>query len=256
MTAVLLAVASLGAAAGLYWGLSRFGNPELRGWAAPGAAALAAGGVGQSLGLPVWITLGAFFGALFLLHRKARERLAVEAKAVGKVVAPEAGWTLEAMPAAGSSVAAWTCRDGADPDPVVFTLEYAGEKEEDFIVTLSALAAKFKPGMLVAHRAGVPGAAPAVLADRAPVDGLPGQTDAVVFRCLPPDYAFALLDLKTLVALQELCELSRSEREVYAVVNGPELKVVCGGLPAREDIAALLAKAAVVFARLRFIGRQ
>lgn len=257
MTGLALAAASLAAAGGLYFGLLKWGGPDLRGWAAPGAAALGAGGVGMSLSLPSWLTLGLFFLALFVFHRKARERLAAEAAAVGRVEAPDAGWTLEPMPTNDPArVSAWTCRDGQDPDPVVFTLEYAGEKDEDFVTTLSSRAARFRPGMMVAHRTGVAGAAAGVLKEREAVTGLEGQNDAVTLRCAPADYAFGVLDLKTLSALQELMDLSKAEREVYLLANGPELKVVCQGLPGREDVAGMLRKAAVVAARLRFLGRQ
>ena len=248
---------SLAGAAGLYFGMTRWGGPELRGWAAPGAAALVCGGVGHVLNLPSWLTVGAFLGALFFLNKKARERLASEARAVGSVQVKELDMALEPMPTpAGNRVAAWSGRDGKDPDPVVFTLEYAGEKEEELEVTLAAVAARFRPGVLAAHRAGAGGAAAALLAGCEPLTGLAGQTDELVLRCLPPDFGFAVLDLKTLSAIQELNQLARPDREVYLHANGPELKVVCQGLPGREDIRRMLTRAAIVAARLRFLGRQ
>ena len=170
----------------------------------------------------------------------------------------ELGMALEPMPtpAGGNRVAAWSGRDGKDSDPMVFTLEYAGEKEEELEVTLAAVAARFRPGVLVGHRSGAGGVPAALLAEREPVSGLTGQTDALVLRCLPPDFGFAVLDLKTLSAIQELNELARPDREVYLHANGPELKVVCKGLPGREDIARMLSRAAVIAARLRFLARQ
>ncbi|MDE2291450.1 MAG: hypothetical protein KGL53_05150 [Elusimicrobia bacterium] len=248
MREALLAALSLAGAAGLYLGLERWGGADLRGWAAPGAAALAAGGVGMALNLPSWITVAAFLGVLFLFHKKARERLSAEAASVGRVEAE--GGALEPAPAGEGRVAAWTRGDA------VFSLEYAGEKDEDFVTTLSARAARFKPGTLVAQRAGVAGAASALLAGRQAVSELPGQSAAEALRCLPPDYAFAVLDFKTLSAVQELLQLSRADREVYAVLNGPEVKVVCQGLPGREDIRRMLEFAAVVVARLSFLGGQ
>ena len=257
MTAALLALLSLAAAAGLYFGLERWGGPDLRGWAAPAAAALAAGGVGQALSLPSWVTVGAFFGALFIFHKKARQRLAAEAAAVGVLEAPEAGWRLEPMPAPpGAGVAAWTCREASDPDPVVFALEYEGEKEDETKTFLLTKAARFRAGVLVAHRAGSGGEAAKLLSEREGVAELTGQTDSVAIRCVPADFAFALLDIKTLGALQELIELSRPDRDLYLHVNGPELRVVCEGMPGREDISRMLAKASVLAARLRFLGRQ
>ncbi|MBI5595279.1 MAG: hypothetical protein HY928_04235 [Elusimicrobia bacterium] len=257
MNAVLLALLSLAAAAGLYFGMERWGGPELRGWAAPGAAALAAGGVGQALGLPSWATVGAFLGAMFIFHKKARQRLAAEAEAVGKLAVPEAGWLLEPLPSPGGAcIASWSCRDGADPDPVVFALEYEGEKEEEAKTFLLARATRFRAGVLVAHRPGSDGEAARLLSERESVSELTGQTDSVVIRCVPPDFAFAVLDIKTLGALQELIGLSRPERSLYLHVNGPELRVVCEGMPGREDIRAMLTRAAVVAARLRFLGRQ
>lgn len=257
MSSVFLALLSLAAAAGLYFALERWGGPDLRGWAAPGAAALAAGGVGQSLGLPSWATVAAFLGALFVFHKKARQRLAAEAAAVGPVEASGTGWRLEPMPAPpGAGVAAWTCRDAADPDPVIFSLEYEGDKEDEAKTFLLTKAARFRAGVLVAHRTGAGGEAAKILSEREAVGELTGQTDSVAIRCVPPDFAFAFLDIKTLGALQELVELSAPDRDLYLHLNGPELRVVCEGMPGREDIARMLEKSAVLAARLRFLGRQ
>ncbi|MBI3299735.1 MAG: hypothetical protein HYZ75_16335 [Elusimicrobia bacterium] len=255
MIGLLAGVLGLAAAAGLYVGLNRWGGAELRGWAAPGAAAVAAGSLGHALNLPSWVTVGVFLGALFLFHKKARERLAAEAAAVGAVRAEGTGWLLEPMPTPpGATVGGWSCRDGSDPEPVVFTLEYEGQKEEDFKTILFSRSKRFRPGLLVAHRAKAEGDAAKIMAEREEIGGLPGQDDAVTLRATPPDYAFALLDFKTLNAVQELLQASRAGREVYLHLNGPELRVVCEGMPGREDIAFLLAKAAVLSQRLRFIA--
>lgn len=257
MIGALISLSGLAAAAGLYFGLNRWGGPDLRGWAAPGAAALAAGALGQGLNLPSWVTVGLFLGALFLFHKNALKRLTAEAEAVGVVLSEGAGWKLEPMPSPpGATVGAWACRDGQDPDPVVFSLEYEGQKEEDFKTILLSRSTRFKGGLMVAHRAGAAGEAAQLVTGREPISELPGQDDAVVFRAVPPDYAFAVLDLKTLNAIQELIQLSRAEREVYLHLNGPELRVVCEGMPGREDIALMLSRAATVSARLRFLARQ
>lgn len=256
MTAVLVAAGGLAAAAALYAGLMRWGGPDLRGWAAPGAAALACAGLGLAFRLPSWLTIGLFFGALFLLNRKARQRLAAEAAAVGGVALPDLGWELAPVPMPeGGPVAAWSCRDAQDAEPVVLRLDYAGEKEEDIISTLTSRAPRFKPGLLVAYRPGAGTAAAGPALGRDPVEGLEGQPSGVVLRCLPPDYAFAFCDLKTLSVLADVLELARPTREVYVHVNGPELKVVFSGLPGREDIRRALAGAAVLAARQRHLGR-
>lgn len=253
MSAVLTAAGGLAAAAALYWGLTRHGGSELRGWAAPGAAAVACAGLGLAFHLPSWLTVALFLGALFLLNRRARERLAAEAAAVGKVPVADLGWELSPAAAPDGAVAAWAARDGTEA--VLLTLDYAGEKEEDILSTVTTRCARFRPGILAAHRPGAPAAASGQAAGRDPVEGLPGQPPGVVLRCLPPDYAFAFCDLKTLSVLAELLELARPEREVWAQVNGPELTVVCGGLPSREEIGKLLACAAALAARQRHLGR-
>lgn len=257
MIAVLTALGGLAGAAGLYWGLMRYGGPDLRGWAAPGAAALACAGLGLAFHLPSWLTIGLFFGALFILNRKARQRLAAEAEAVGAVTLSEPALELMPVPVPeGGPVAAWSCRDAKDTDPVVLTLDYQGEKEEDTLSTVTTRSPRFRPGLLVAHRPGAGKTAAGQAAERDPVEGLEGQPSGVVLRCLPPDYAFAFCDLNTLSVLADVLELGRADREVYVHVNGPELKVAYHGLPGREDIKRLLSCAAVLAARQRHLGRQ
>ncbi|TBR21108.1 hypothetical protein EPO15_11065 [bacterium] len=257
MTALLVAAAGVGAAAALYWGLMRFGGPDLRGWAVPGSAALACAALGLAFRLPSWLTIGLFFGALFVLNRKARQRLAAEAEAVKTLALPELGWEFAPFPVPeGGPVAAWSCRDAVDADPVVLSLDYQGEKEEDSLTTVTTRAARFKPGLLVAHRPGAGAAAAGQAGERDPVEGLEGQPPGVVLRCMPGDYAFAFCDLRTLSVLADALELARADREVYVHVNGPEVKVACQGLPGREDIKRLLVCAAVLAARQRHLGRQ
>lgn len=257
MIGVLIAAGGLAAAAGLYWGLMRYGGPDMRGWAAPGAAALACAGLGQGFHLPSWLTIGLFFAALFILNRKARQRLAAEAAAVGRLSLPEQGWEFAPFPLPeGGPVAAWSCRDAQDKEPVILTLDYQGEKEEDSLATVTTRSPRFKPGLLVAHRPGAGKAAAGQAAEKDPVEGLEGQPPGVVVRCMPSDYAFAFCDLKTLSVLADALELARADREVYVHVNGPEVKVACQGLPGREDIKRLLVCAATLAARQRHLGRQ
>lgn len=256
MTSVLLAAVGLAAAAGLYVGLTRHGGSELRGWAAPGAAALGCAALGLAFHLPSWLTIGLFFGALFLLNRKARQRLAAEAEAVGRVPLTELGAELAPIPVAeGGPVAAWAFRDAKDPEPVVLTLDYEGEKEEDIVSSVTSRCQRFKPGVVVAHRPGAGAAAAGPAAQQEPVEGLEGQPAGLTLRCMPRDYAFAFCDLGTLSVLADTVELARADREVYVHVSGPELKVVCQGLPGREDIKRLLACAASLAARQRHLGR-
>lgn len=257
MTAVLLAAAGLAAAAGLFFGLNRHGGPELRGWAAPGAAALGCAALGLAFRLPSWLTIGLFFLALFLFNRKARERVAAEAAAVGRVPLPALGAELDPVPVPPDGpVAAWAFKDAQDAEPVVLTLDYEGEKEEDIVSSVTSRCERFKPGVVVAHRpgAGTRAAGPAVQVE--PVEGLEGQPSGLVIRCMPRDYAFAFCDLGTLSVLADAVELARADREVYVHVSGPELKVVCHGLPSREDIKRLLTCAASLAARQRHLGRQ
>ncbi|TPW20650.1 MAG: hypothetical protein FD126_1478, partial [Elusimicrobia bacterium] len=170
---------------------------------------------------------------------------------------PDLGLELAPVPVPeGGPVAAWSCRDAKDSDPVVLTLDYQGEKEEDYLSTVTSRSPRFRPGLLVAHRPGAGKTAAGQAADRDPVEGLEGQPSGVVLRCLPPDYAFAFCDLNTLSVLADVLELGRADREVYVHVNGPELKVAYHGLPGREDIKVLLTCAAVLAARQRHLGRQ
>ena len=85
----------------------------------------------------------------------------------------------------------------------------------------------------------------------APVEGLPGQPAEVVLRCLPPDFAFAVLDAPSLSLCADVLALARPDREVRIEANGPELRILhyAGRDAVPRDVAAA---PEVRFALLRY----
>ncbi|MFH1725677.1 MAG: hypothetical protein ABII00_13795 [Elusimicrobiota bacterium] len=251
---VILALSAVGAAA-IGGSLYKSGNREAGTWAVPVGAAVLIGGAGYALYLPNWLVVGVFLTVLFLFHRTVRGRLLRAARGIGEVAVPELELVLRRLPEpeGKKAVAVWSSGEG--PEPLDMSLDFVGEAEDEYSVILSAEAPRFRPGVLVIHDRRASGECLRVLREREPVVDLKGQAADMVVRSLPVDYAFGVLDLRTLAALQDIFELRTEKRELYVHVSGRYMRVISSAIFREDELRTLVARAAVVFERVRSFGR-
>ena len=264
----LSATAALVAAlVGLGFHLS--GDREARSWALPAAVAVLAGGIGYAFYLPGWLTAGLFLLILFLLHRSVRGRLERAAKGLARVEVPEIGVVLQREADPGKeAVAVWTGVPRKDRSVVTagsvpaapeaglaLRLSFRGETEDAYSVVLESESARFVYGVMVCHHAAAPPRyEDKVLAEAEPLSDLPGLTPDIVVRAVPADYAFTLLDLRTLTSVAEIIALRGASREVYLTVSGPRMRVASDRVFSKGELERLLQAAAAVALRVRVVG--
>ncbi len=244
--------------AALVGGWLQFKAPaSWRSWAAPAAAVIAVLGVEYALHLPDWISIPLYLAIPFLYHRKMRNMQLAAAEALDSVPI-KADEALRRVPSPGGRcLAIWTNapeevgQATKVVEPLTFALEFEGEHEDSFTVSLRAECGKARPGMLFAHHSDAKVDLPPALKHCEAIGGLPGQTPDVVLRALPDEYAFDIFDIATVSALSELLALRRDRREVVLHISGPKLKIEADGLFDVSELDLIIRRAAQIFMRVR-----
>jgi hypothetical protein len=263
--AVLLLSTFLGSAA-VGFGLHRFGDAELRSWALPGAVAILCGGVGYTFYIPPVMTIAVFLAALYFLHRNARQRQEQAVASVGALCAGTNGPQFQKMrSAAPGTLGVWREAPkmvGASDalaeqrEPMALTVQFVGEAEDEYRVVASARVDKFVSGVLFIHHAACEPKFKNTLADQAPLTGLEGQPSNLIFKAMPAEYVFGLLDIEMIARLVELFQLRKGDREIVLHASGPEVRLISNrGLDAAE-LKIALSRIALVAEKIRDLGGQ
>lgn len=243
-------------------GLQHYGGARGRSWAVPAGSAVLLGGLGHIYELPGWAVVGAFLAVPFLFHRAVRRRLESAARSIDRLQVPGDAAVLRRIPdPTGRCIALWTSVPEqpraavaalAGPQarqPLVVGLEFVGEGEDDYSVVLRTELPGARPGTLFAHHLQARVAPPAGLEGREPIRDLPGMGADVIVRADPTDLALSLLDIPTLAALSEILSLRGNDREIYVLLEGPDLRVVSTEIYDAEELRRLLGAAARIFLR-------
>lgn len=243
-------------------GLQAYGGARARSWAVPAGSAVLLGGLGHIYELPGWAVVGAFLVVPYFLHRAARRRLESAARSIDRLKVGDAVVLRRIPDPTGRCAALWTSVPEqpraavaalAGPQarpPLVVGLEFVGEGEDEYSVVLRAEVPGARPGVLFAHHLDAQVAPPAGLEGREPVQELPGMPAGVVVLAEPMDFALSLLDIPTLAALAGILSLRGGDREIYVLLNGPDLRVVSTEVYGAEELRVLLAAAARVFLKV------
>ena len=142
------AVAATAVAAVVGFGLHRYGSRESRSWAVSAAAWVFFGGVGYSFDLPGWLLLIGFLAVPMLLHRNAKSRLQSAADSLAEVTVPGAGFSLKKKSGLAGKVVGvwdaggWTADGAGEAKPIVLSLEFEGETEDQYRVLLRGKTSK------------------------------------------------------------------------------------------------------------------
>jgi hypothetical protein len=263
---LVLLISTAAGASAVGFGLHRFGDAELRSWALPAAAAIVCGGVGYTFYLPPAVTIPVFLAVLYFLHRNARQRQEKAVAAVDGLRAGETGPEFQKMRrAAPGMLGLWrespkmsSAADAvaSEREPMALSVQFAGEADDEYQVVLSARVDKFISGVLFVHHADCDSKFKATLADQNPLTGLEGQPAGLVFKAMPADYVFGLLDIAMVARLAELFELRDGDREITLHASGPEVRLVSSRELSARELRLALERIALLADKIRTLGGQ
>jgi len=249
-----LALLGLVLAAAAYSLIRRFADREMQSWAGPVASAVAWGGIDFAFDPPWWVTLAGFVLVCVVIHYFLRSKLRDKAWQVNRVEVPRAHLTLRRVPdPSDRHVALWTSapeKDGAQQErpPLNIALSFVGETEDEYEVVLWAQSPRELPGALLAHHSSAVGDFK-VLLDSDPVTGILGQPAWLCVRASPSDYAFRVLDIKTVSLLIDIVNFRSAEREVYLYFQGHKMGIGSTRVFGEGELRRLLPLAAEIFLR-------
>ena len=127
-------------ALGSWMALREWGGTKYRKHAVPVAAAVLLIGVDVSYELPIYVYAVALFVAPLLFHRSVKAKLSSAAARITELSVPRLGLSLALMPdQSGAHVGLWqtAALPGAAPaPPILLTLDFAGEVEDDYQVSI------------------------------------------------------------------------------------------------------------------------
>ena len=249
-----LALLGLVLAAAAYCLIRRLADREMQSWAGPVASAVAWGGIDFAYDPPWWVTLVGFVIVCVVIHYFLRSKLRDKAWQVDKVEVPRAGLSLRRVPDPSNRyVALWTSAPAIDGTPQArpplnIALSFVGETEDEYEVVLWAQTPREMPGSFLAHYGGAVGDFK-VLLDTEPVTGILGQPTWLCVRASPSDYAFRLLDFKTLSVVIDIINFRSAEREVYIYLQGHKMGIGSTRVFGEGELRRLLPLAAELFLR-------
>ncbi|MBI5244697.1 MAG: hypothetical protein HY922_13595 [Elusimicrobia bacterium] len=270
-----LAVLSLAAAAAAYFLIRRFADRELQSWAGPTASALAWGGLDYAYDLPWWVIIIGFVIVCVVIHYGLRSKLQNKANKIERVEVPQAGLTLRRIPdPSNRHVALWTSAPELDeppssgeengrpartaapwprpsqPPPLVIALSFTGETEDEYEVVLWSQTPAELPGAFLAYHSNAVGDFRALL-DTEPVTGIMGLPVWLCVRASPSDYAFHLLDYKTLSLLIDIINFRSAERDIYVYFQGRKLGIGSTRVFGESELRKILGLSAELFQKIR-----
>ncbi|HAH05573.1 MAG TPA: hypothetical protein DCM05_03455 [Elusimicrobia bacterium] len=228
--------------------LRRCGGQGRRSWAAPAASAVAWGAIDFAYAPPWWVVLAGFLGVCVAIQHLFRSRQGGSAARIAAVAVPGLGMTLRSAPG-GKHIGAWASDPPEDP-PFVLTLDFVGATEDQYEVVLWAPLGKGPPAELLVHHYDAPKDVQGLLKSD-PVGGLPGQPGWMSVRAEPADYAFELLDPKTLELLIGILDFRSRDREVYVFFQDKTLHVAATAVFGEGELRRLLELAAAFFHKAR-----
>ena len=248
----LLVTAALTACAWL--GLRRFGGRKYRGYAAPAAGAVLIAGLNVGCGLSSWVVAAGLLAAPFFFKRGVKAKLGAVAAKIPEISVEKLGLTLVLQPdPSGRHVAQWAERvaPGAGPSvPLILTLDFEGDQEEAYHVTVWGASRKFSPVHLVVHHPETVDALSGLPKALTPLGGIPGFKDWSVL-CRPFDFALLALDAKAAALFSEIFALRTDERELYLEVQGGVIRLVSDRTLTEDELRRLLPPMAVWIATVR-----
>jgi len=253
---IALALLSLAAAAAAYALIRRLADREMQSWAGPAASAVAWGGIDFAFDLPWWVTVVGFVLVCVVIHYILRSKLEEKASKVDRVDVPRSGLVMRRVPdPSNRHVALWTSAPEKDGEPQAgpplnIALSFVGETEDEYEVVLWAQTPRELPGAFLAHHGSAVGDFK-VLLDTEPVTGIMGQPLWLCVRASPSDYAFRLLDFRTLSIVIDIVNFRSAEREVYIYFQGHKMGIGSTRVFGEGELRRLLALAAELFVRGR-----
>ena len=261
--AVLLSSSVIGAVA-VGFGLHRLGDAEMRSWAVPGAVAILVAGIGYTFYLPPIITIPVFLAALYFLHRSVRQRQEKAVASLGTIEVPDSGLAFQKMRKCPEDmIGLWReapkmtgDSDASQKEPMALSVKFVGETDDEYQVIVSARVDRFISGVLFVHNIDCDKKFQTTLTDQAPLTGLEGQPGNLIFKAMPPDYVFGVLDIAMVAHLCELLELRGGEREIVLHASGPEVRVVSNRILEEKELMLVLSKIALVAEKIRKLGGQ
>ncbi|PCI40646.1 MAG: hypothetical protein COB53_00540 [Elusimicrobia bacterium] len=260
---VLLTSTVIGAAA-VGFGLRRFGDAEMRSWAVPGAVAILCAGIGYTFYLPSIITIPAFLAALYFLHRDVRQRQekAVASLTTIEVEGHEIGFQkMRTLPKGLMGLWRESPKMGGAPGaaeqkPIELSLKFVGENEDEYQVLLSAQVAPFISGVLFIHHEDCDKKFRTTLTDQSALTGLEGQPANLIFKAIPADYVFGVLDIAMVARISELFELRGGEREIVLHASGAEVRLISNRLLEEDELRLAFSRIALIADKIRMLGGQ
>lgn len=244
--------ASVVTAAGVRYGMGRFGNRTVRSWATPLGGAILFGGIGYAFDLPDWLVIGGFLTTPMVFYKNIKAQQRGAALACSPLQLPEGKGTLVSPKVStGTGLGVWEHEPG---HRMRLALEFVGEEDEEYRVVLRGQLVKAPKGVLSCHAPGSTLELDPNLKDREALSGLPGLTAGMEVRALPQDYGFELLDLEVLSALGEILNLGTKTRHIHFHLSGPRLRVISTEIFGADELEVLLINTAVVLTRVHGIA--
>jgi hypothetical protein len=230
-------------ALGLGMALRKWGGRKYQRHAVPAAAAVLMIGIDLAYDLPFYVYIVALFVAPLLFHRSVKGKLSAAAAKIPELSVPRLGLSLRLTPdPSGQHIAFWRSEDspGAAPlQPILLTLDFAGEAEDDYQVSVWGTSQKYFPVRLVVYHPNAEDVLAGFPKQLAPVAGIPGCKDWGV-RCNELDFALSVLDQKAAAALIEVFSLRTDEREMYLEVDGGVIRVVSNRTFNEDELRTML----------------
>lgn len=230
-------------ALGSWMALREWGGPKYRKHAVAVAAAVLLIGVDLAYELPIYVYAVALFVAPLLFHRSVKAKLSSAAARITELSVPRLGLSLALMPdQSGAHIGLWqtAALPGAAPaPPILLTLDFAGEVEDDYQVSVWGTSQKYFPVRLVVHHPDAVDVLAGFPKELAPVADIPGCKGWGV-RCNEIDFALSLLDQKAAAALTEVFSLRSDEREMYLEVDGGVIRVISNRTFDEDELRTML----------------
>jgi hypothetical protein len=241
-------------ALGLGMALRQWGGRKYQKHAVPAAAAVLMIGIDLSYDLPFYVYLVALFVAPLLFHRSVKGKLSAAAAKITDLTVPRLGLSLKRTPGSSDAhIGFWRSEalPGAAPlQPLLLTLDFAGEVEDDYQVSVWGTSQKYFPVHLVVHHPHAEDVLSGFPKELAPVADIPGCKGWGV-RCNEIDFALSLLDQKASAALTEIFSLRTDEREMYVEVNGGVIRLVSNRTFNEDELRTMLEAMALWVHRVR-----
>jgi hypothetical protein len=234
-------------AVGLGMALRQWGGRKYHRHAIPATAAVLMIGIDLAYDLPFYVYIAALFIAPLLFHRSIKGRLQAAASKIPELSVARLGLSLKQTPdSSGKHIGLWQ----TEAPPLLLTLDFAGEVEDDYQVSVWGTSQKYFPVQLVVYHPQAEEVMSGFPKELTPVADIPGCKNWGV-RCNELDFALSLLDQKAAAALTEIFSLRTDEREMYMEIHGGVIRMISNRTFNEDELRTMLEAMALWVHRVR-----